>query len=117
MRYYANPGPTREDVEAMPGMVVLEFGTGWCGYCNASAPWFEDELAKHGDVRHVRIEDGSGRKLGRSFGIKLWPTFVFLRAGREVARLVRPRETEPIADAFAVMRDAAARGSAHAARP
>jgi thioredoxin 1 len=37
-------------------------------------------------VRHVKVEDGSGRRLGRSFGVKLWPTLVFLRDGREVAR-------------------------------
>ena len=117
MRYYATPGPTREEVDAMTGMVVVEFGTGWCGYCHASAPVFEQVLASHDNVRHVRVEDGSGRKLGRSFGIKLWPTFVFLRDGREVARLVRPRDTKPIVDAFAAMRDAPARESAPAARP
>jgi thioredoxin 1 len=32
--------------------------------------------------------------------VKLWPTLVFLRDGREVARLVRPLETLPVAQAF-----------------
>jgi thioredoxin 1 len=52
-------------------------------------------------VRHLRIEDGSGRALGRSFGVKLWPTLVFLRDGKEMARLVRPREPAPIQAALA----------------
>jgi thioredoxin 1 len=41
-------------------------------------------------VRHIRVEDGRGRPLGRSFRVKLWPTLVFLKDGKEVARLVRP---------------------------
>jgi thioredoxin 1 len=48
-------------------------------------------LAQHPRVRLIRVEDGRGRPLGRSFQIKLWPTFIFLNQGREVARLVRPK--------------------------
>jgi thioredoxin 1 len=49
-------------------------------------------LAQHPRVRLIRVEDGRGRPLGRSFQVKLWPTFIFLDQGREVARLVRPTE-------------------------
>jgi thioredoxin 1 len=52
-------------------------------------------------VRHVKIADGSGRPLGRSFGVRLWPTLVFLRDGREVERLVRPRDAQAIEAALA----------------
>jgi thioredoxin 1 len=51
-------------------------------------------------VRHLRVEDGPGRALGRSFGVKLWPTLVFLRDGREVDRLVRPTEAAQVAAAL-----------------
>jgi len=44
----------------------------------------------------LKIADASGRRLGRSFGVKLWPTLVLLADGREVARLVRPREAAGI---------------------
>ena len=47
-------------------------------------------LAARDDIRHLKIEDGPGRPLGRSFRIKLWPTLVMLRDGVEVARVVRP---------------------------
>jgi thioredoxin 1 len=43
------------------------------------------------DVRHLRIADASGRPLGRSFGVKLWPTLILMRDGKEIERLVRPR--------------------------
>lgn len=52
-------------------------------------------------MRHLKVEDGSGRPLGRSFRVKLWPTLVFLRDGQEVSRLVRPQQAGPIRDALA----------------
>ncbi|KGW21488.1 putative thioredoxin-disulfide reductase [Burkholderia pseudomallei MSHR2451] len=59
-------------------------------------PAIRDAFSVHADVRHLKIEDGPGRPLGRSFGIKLWPTLVFLRDGTEVARVVRPTHAEQI---------------------
>jgi thioredoxin 1 len=58
-------------------------------------------------VRHIRVEDGPGRRLGRSFRVKLWPTLVFLRQGSEVARLVRPADAELIEQALAQIDGAA----------
>jgi thioredoxin 1 len=83
------------------GATVIEFGTSWCGHCHAAQPYMDQVLAAHPEVRHIRIEDGRGKRLGRSFGVKLWPTFVFLRDGSEVARVVRPRAAGPLAEAMA----------------
>ncbi|WP_411833936.1 thioredoxin family protein [Pseudoxanthomonas mexicana] len=88
---YTAEAPTREQVEAMPGAVALEFGTDWCGHCQAAQPMLQAALSTR-DIVHLRIEDGPGRPLGRAFRIKLWPTLVLLRDGREVARLVRPAD-------------------------
>ena len=75
---------------------MIEFGAPWCGHCIAAQPPLEAALARHPDVRHLKIEDGRGRPLGRSFRIKLWPTLVLLRDGEELARVVRPMQTEDI---------------------
>ena len=88
-RYDAN-APDRAEVAALRGPVVLEFGTDWCGHCLAARPFVERALAATPGVRHLKIEDGPGRALGRAFRVKLWPTLVFLRDGVELARVVRP---------------------------
>jgi thioredoxin 1 len=57
-------------------------------------------FADHASVRHIRVADGSAKRLGRSFGVKLWPTLVFLKDGKEIARLVRPTDAAAIQQAF-----------------
>jgi len=104
-RDYAAREPSREEVDALPGATLVEFGTPWCGYCSRTQPMLEAALAGRPDVRHLKIEDGPGRRLGRSFGVKLWPTLVFLDDGREVARLVRPPRKEAIVEALGRQRE------------
>lgn len=87
---YAPAEPTRAEVNALPGLTLIEFGAAWCGICRDAQPLLAQALADHPQLRHLKIADGSGRPLGRSFKIKLWPTLVFLREGKELARLVRP---------------------------
>ena len=93
--------PTRSELDALAGATVVEFGASWCGYCQAAQPAIAQALAAHPHVRHLRIEDGPGRSLGRSFRVKLWPTLVFLRDGQERARLVRPAAAGEILQALA----------------
>lgn len=97
---YAETEPSRAEVDALAGPAVVEFGAPWCGYCRAAQPLIAGAFASHRDVRHLKIEDGSGLPLGRSFGIKLWPTLVFLLDGREVTRLVRPTSLDQIRQAL-----------------
>ena len=87
---YAVTEPLRSEIDAQDGVVALEFGAPWCGHCMAAQPALRELLAMRTDVRHIKIEDGRGRPLGRSFGIKLWPTLVVMRDGRETARVTRP---------------------------
>lgn len=98
---YETSEPSPSEVETWKGAAVIEFGTPWCGYCRSAQPLLADAFASHASVRHVKIEDGSGRPLGRSFRVKLWPTLIFLQDGREIARVVRPENAELIKDALA----------------
>ncbi|RMX06466.1 thioredoxin [Corticibacter populi] len=82
----------RAEAEQLPGAVVLDFGANWCSICNAARPVVDAALRGTPGVRHIRIEDGKGRRLGREFGVKLWPSLFFLRDGQVVAELVRPQQ-------------------------
>lgn len=93
---YRSPGPTREEVDASEGPLLLEFGTDWCGICQGAASTIAKSLQDFPDVPHIKVEDGPGRRLGRSFTVKLWPTLIFLRDGVEIARAVRPNTREEI---------------------
>ena len=93
---------TRAEVDATRGPLVLEFGTDWCGWCRGAQPHIRAAFEQAGNTTpHTKVEDGPGQRLGRSFGVKLWPTLVFLKDGQEVARLVRPSDTPAISDALA----------------
>ena len=93
--------PTRAEVDAFTEPTVLEFGTSWCGYCRAAQPDIAAVMQKRPGVRHIKIEDGRGRPLGRSFRIKLWPTLVYLEGGVEKGRVVRPNDAAEIEAIFA----------------
>ena len=98
---YTDHEPARAEVDALTGPTVVEFGTAWCGFCRAAQPLIASAFQDHPQVRHLKIEDGRGRRLGRSFGVKLWPTLIFLDHGKEVARLVRPGDSGAIKQALA----------------
>jgi thioredoxin 1 len=98
---YAAAEPKRAEVDALAGPTLLEFGNAWCGHCRAAQPLIASALREHPRIRHLKIADASGRRLGRSFRVKLWPTLVFLKDGKELARLVRPRDEPAIRTALA----------------
>ncbi len=105
-REYATTEPTREAIDAVEGLILVEFGAPWCPHCIAAQAPLAQVLAAHENmahesvaqrtIAHYKIEDGPGRPLGRSFRIKLWPTLVLLRDGVEIARVVRPTQADEI---------------------
>ncbi len=106
---YVRPdaAPTRQEVDGTTGLVLLEFGTDWCGICQAAQPRIATALRRHPQVRHLQVEVGPGRKLGRSFRVKLWPTLGFLDDGVVVRQFSRPTDAE-IEEGFAALTSAAA---------
>jgi thioredoxin 1 len=81
---------TFEQISKLNGMVLLEFGAPWCGHCQAANSAIKEIFNEYSALSHIKIYDGKGKKLGRVFKVKLWPTLILLQNGKEVARIVRP---------------------------
>ena len=96
VREYEDESITREQLDQSDGLRLLEFGANWCGYCIAAQPDIEAALAEHRELPHIKIADGPGRALGRSFRVKLWPTLILIRDGEETGRIVRPESEEDL---------------------
>jgi thioredoxin 1 len=89
---YADVEPTRAEIDAIAGPLLLEFGAPWCPHCLRVQPILADLLGRFPDVRHIKIYDAKGRPLGRSFRVKLWPNLVFMKDGTVMLQLARPNE-------------------------
>ena len=87
---------TFEQIAELRGTAVLEFGVSWCGHCQAASTPIEEVLIKHPKLPHIKIADGKGKILGRAFKVKLWPTLILVHDGKEIARLVRPLQSDEI---------------------
>lgn len=90
---YTTDEPTRSEVDAFQGLTLLEFGAEWCPHCQAVQPTLQKLLAEHPEVRHLKVEDGKGRRLGRSYAVKLWPNLVLIRDGQVLEQLARPDQS------------------------
>ncbi len=93
MYQYNTQAPALNQVQNTSGWLLLNFGTDWCGHCQAAQEAVHQWLKEH-KITHMAVEDGKGRPLGRAFQVKLWPSLILLRDGEEVARVVRPTAAE-----------------------
>lgn len=93
---YAEEAFTFEQIGESSGEVLLEFGAPWCGHCQAASSAVNEVVSEHSELRHIKIYDGKGKRLGRAFKVKLWPTLILLHDGTEVDRLVRPLRSDEV---------------------
>jgi len=93
---YAEAAFTFEQIDELSGDTLLEFGAPWCGHCQAASSAINEVVTEHSELRHIKIYDGKGKPLGRAFKVKLWPTLILLRHGKEVDRLVRPLKSDEV---------------------
>ena len=91
---YTEIEPARAEIDAIRGPLLLEFGAPWCPHCQAIQLTLQELLKAFPDVRHIKIYDGKGQPLGRSFRVKLWPNLVFMKDGKVMLQLARPNESK-----------------------
>jgi hypothetical protein len=98
-----NPRQTQEQIGLFPATTQAQAET-QTGSPQSLLGVIGQALAGKAHIRHLRIEDGKGRRLGRHFRVKLWPTLVLLTDGQEVGRLVRPQDVDAISTLLSMSR-------------
>lgn len=82
-----------------PVRQVIEFYTDWCGVCKKFAPTFEAAKSRFSQVRFQQLdaEDPSNEGLVARYGIKAYPTLVYLDGSGKV---IRNESGAPMGDSF-----------------
>jgi len=68
--------------------VVVDFHATWCGPCKLMAPMYARMAEKHKDVLFLKVNIDPLPSIAQSSSIYGVPTFVFMKEGKEVTRVV-----------------------------
>ena len=77
-----------------PGVTLIDFTAAWCGPCRVMKPVLAALGSEYaGRVAIVEVDVDDEPVLAQQFDVRSMPTFVVLRDGKEVGRVVgsRPR--------------------------
>ncbi|KAL0424329.1 UNVERIFIED_CONTAM: Thioredoxin H2 [Sesamum radiatum] len=75
-------------------LMVVDFSATWCGPCKFMEPVFNNLAAKYTDVDFVKIDVDELSDISREFGVQAMPTFLMLKQGKEVERVIGAKKDE-----------------------
>ncbi|PIM99991.1 Thioredoxin [Handroanthus impetiginosus] len=75
-------------------LMVVDFSATWCGPCRFMEPVFNDMSTRFTDVDFAKIDVDELADVAKEFGVQAMPTFVLLKQGKEVDRVVGARKDE-----------------------
>jgi thiol-disulfide isomerase/thioredoxin len=74
--------------DAETKLVVIDVGATWCGPCRIIAPLFESLASEMNHAVFVKVDADESPDVISYFEVKAFPSFLFLRSGNEIERLV-----------------------------
>ncbi|XP_074568537.1 thioredoxin H4-1-like [Curcuma longa] len=75
-------------------IVVANFSATWCGPCRVMAPGYTELSEKYPALMFLTIDVDELSELSSSWDIRATPTFIFLRDGQQVDKIIGANRTE-----------------------
>ncbi|CAH9060037.1 unnamed protein product [Cuscuta epithymum] len=69
-------------------IVVVNFSASWCNPCRIAAPAYRYLADKYTSVKFLTVDVDNLAEFSNSWDIKATPTFIFLKEGRQMDRMV-----------------------------
>ncbi|KAI5077674.1 hypothetical protein GOP47_0007498 [Adiantum capillus-veneris] len=75
-------------------LVVVDCTAGWCGPCRFMAPCFDELARRYRHLLFLRVDVDQLKALASDMDIQGFPTFIFMKNGKEVDRLLGANKEE-----------------------
>ncbi|CAH8307863.1 unnamed protein product [Eruca vesicaria subsp. sativa] len=82
------------EIKESSKLLVVDFSASWCGPCRMIEPAFIAMAAKFTDVDFVKLDVDDLRDVAKEFNVTGMPTFVLVKNGKEIDRIVGARKDE-----------------------
>ncbi|CAA7055350.1 unnamed protein product [Microthlaspi erraticum] len=82
------------EIKESSKLLVVDFSASWCGPCRMIEPAFIAMAEKFTDVEFVKLDVDELPDVAKEFNVTGMPTFVLVKRGKEVDRIVGARKDE-----------------------